>query len=185
MTFPERMTYTPTAITLHWLTVLLLLSAAPLGLIMTGMKFSPLQLKMISWHKWVGVTVFALTLLRLLWRISHPAPPLPAHIPPWQRRAAAGLHGLLYLLLLAIPLSGWLMSSAKGFQTVWLGVLPLPDLLGKDEALAERLAVVHAVLNSLLLLSVAVHVAAAIKHHFVDRDDVLRRMLPWLRLRGG
>ncbi len=183
MTYPDRITYDPTAIALHWLTLLLLLTAVPLGLIMIGMKLSPLQLKLISWHKWVGVTLFALSALRLLWRIAHPAPALPAYMPAWQKQAAAGLHVLLYMLLLAIPLTGWLMSSAKGFQTVWLGVLPIPDLLAKDKALGELLAGVHKGLNITLLLAVTLHVAAALKHHLVDRDDVLGRMLPWLKTR--
>jgi cytochrome b561 len=94
------------------------------------------------------------------------------------RRAAGGLHLALYALMFLIPLSGWSMSSAKGFQTVWFGVLPLPDLLDKDVALGERLQQVHLTLNLLLLLLVAGHVGASLKHHLIDRDDILVRMLP-------
>ena len=98
----------------------------------------------------------------------------------WQRRAAEATHVLLYLLMLVVPLSGWLMSSAKGFQTVWFGVLPLPDLVGKDKALGDLLQEVHEVLNFTLAGLVLAHLGAALKHHFIDRDDVLARMLPFL-----
>lgn len=174
-------TYTRTAVTLHWLSALLILMALPWGLIMTGLDLSPLKLKLYSWHKWLGVTIFWLVAVRLFWRWTHAAPPLPADIPPWQRRLAGAIHALLYLLMLAIPISGWLMSSAKGFQTVYFGVLPLPDLLAKDKVLGDLLASLHAVLNYLLMAMLAVHVAAALKHHFIDRDGVLVRMLPRLR----
>jgi cytochrome b561 len=173
--------YTGTAIALHWIIALLILVALPLGLTMTELQLSPQKLKLYAWHKWLGVTVFALAVLRLLWRATHPAPPLPAAVPAWQRAAAHTLHWVLYALMLAIPLTGWLMSSAKGFQTVYLGVLPIPDLLAKDEALGETLAAVHAWLAYALAALLAVHVAAALKHHYIDRDDVLRRMLPRLK----
>ena len=100
-------------------------------------------------------------------------------MPGWQKAAAHGLHHLLYLLMIAIPLSGWLMSSAKGFQTVYFGVLPLPDLLPKNKELGELLEVVHSSLNFTLAGLVVAHVAAALKHHLLDRDDVLTRMLPF------
>lgn len=170
--------YTRTAIALHWITALLILLALPLGMTMTEMPLSPQKLKFYAWHKWLGVTVFALAVLRLLWRASHPAPPLPETMPTWQRGAAHGLHWALYVLMLAIPLAGWLMSSAKGFQTVYLGVLPIPDILSKNEALGEILTGVHAWLAYALSVLIVVHVAAALKHHFIDGDDILRRMLP-------
>ena len=101
-------------------------------------------------------------------------------MPRWQQVAAHGLHHVLYLLMIAIPLSGWLMSTAKGFQTVWFGVLPIPDLLGKDEALGDALKAVHMSLKFTLAALVVAHVGAAIKHHLIDRDDILSRMLPFL-----
>jgi cytochrome b561 len=99
-------------------------------------------------------------------------------MPKWQRTASHIGHTALYVLMLAIPLSGWLMSSAKGYQTVWFGVLPLPDLLGKDKQLGDMLAELHGALNGLMMLIVVIHALAALKHHFIDRDDVLKRMLP-------
>jgi len=177
---PAPTRYTRTAIGLHWLVALLLLALFSVGLYMTGLKLSPQKLQIYSWHKWAGVTVFLLVLVRLVWRIGHRPPAQPAGTPHWQRLAAEGTHHLLYLLMIAIPLSGWLMSSAKGFQTVWFGVLPLPDLLAKDKALGDLLATVHQALNYTLAGLVLIHAAAAFKHYFVDRDDVLARMLPFL-----
>jgi len=173
--------YTATAIALHWLLVLLVVCSAALGLYMVGLTLSPAKLKLYSWHKWVGVTIFMLAVLRAAWRLTHPAPPLPDPTPHWQRKAAAVSHLLLYLLLLVIPVSGWLMSSALGVQTVYLGLVPLPDLLAKDKALGELLKLVHVTLNCTLAALVAVHAAAALRHHFVNRDDVLQRMLPFIR----
>ncbi len=173
--------YTCVAIALHWLVALLIFFAWPMGVYMHDLPLSPQKLQYYAWHKWAGVTVFLLALLRLAWRAGHPAPALPEAMPRWQRQAATGLHHLLYLLILVIPLSGWLMSSAKGFQTVWFGVVPLPDLVGKDKELGHLLEEVHEALNFTLLGIVAIHVAAAIKHHLVDRDDIFDRMLPFLR----
>lgn len=176
---PER--YTVTAQALHWLMALLILANLPLGWVMTELALSPLKLKLYAWHKWIGVTLFLLAVLRLAWRATHAAPALPPGTPGWQRAAAGVSHVLLYLMTLAIPLSGWLMSSAKGFQTVWFGVLPIPDLLGRDEALAERLDAAHVWLNYTLAAVLSLHVAAALKHHYIDRDAVLLRMLPGQR----
>jgi cytochrome b561 len=172
--------YTRTAISLHWLIALLILVAVPLGMVMTDLDLSPTKLKMYSWHKWIGVTVFALALLRIVWRVSHAAPPLPVSMPRWQHKATAALHGMLYLLMLAVPVTGWLMSSAKGFQTVWFGVLPLPDLVAKDKALGEFFEETHEALVWFMLLLVAGHVAATVKHHLIDHDEIAGRMLPWL-----
>ncbi len=170
--------YTAPAVLLHWLIALLIFGLFPLGLYMSDLPLSPRKIELVAWHKWLGVTVLLLALLRVLWRATHRAPPLPASVPQWQQRAAELLHGLLYLLILAIPLSGWALSSAAGVQVVWWGVLPLPELLPKDKALAHALVIVHATLNYTLAALVAMHVAAAIKHHVVDRDGVLLRMLP-------
>jgi len=173
-------TYTRTAISLHWLVALAIAGTFALGLYMHELPLSPQKLKFYAWHKWAGVTIFLLVVLRLGWRHAYRPPALPDGMVAWQRRAAAVTHALLYLLMLAVPLSGWLMSSAKGFQTVWFGVLPLPDLVGKDEVLGDLLKVIHETLNFVMAGLVAAHLGAALKHHFVDRDDVLTRMLPFL-----
>lgn len=169
--------YSSTAKALHWLMALGLFGALGVGFYMTGLPLSPQKLQIYSWHKWAGVSLFLLVLLRFAWRLGH-RPPAPVPMPAWQRFAAEGVHYLLYLLMFAIPLTGWLMSSAKGFQTVYFGVLPIPDLIGKDPDLGNLLKTVHVSLNFLLLALVAAHAGAALKHHFLDRDATLRRMLP-------
>lgn len=173
--------YTRTAIGLHWVIFLAIALTFTLGLYMHELPLSPNKLKLYSWHKWAGVSIFVLVLFRLTWRFTHPAPALPAHMPAVVRTMAHAAHWALYGLMIAIPVTGWLMSSAKGFQTVWFGVVPLPDLLPKNKALGDALAEVHEVLNFTLLALVIAHAAAALKHHFVDRDTVLTRMLPRLR----
>lgn len=172
--------YTRSAIALHWLIALLIFCAFPLGIYMADLPFSPARLKLYSYHKWIGVTVFLLALARVAWRLTHPAPPPAAGLPAWQRIASVATHHLLYVLILAVPISGWLMSSAKGFQTVYLGIIPLPDLLTKDKEIGDMLATVHQILNFTLAALVITHVAAALKHYVVDRDEVLGRMIPLL-----
>jgi len=170
--------YTRTAQALHWLMAVLLVGLVSLGLYMHELPLSPRKLQLYSYHKWAGVTAFLLVLARLAWRATHRPPPLPPGTSPVVRIAASAGHGLLYALMVAIPLSGWLMSSAKGFQTVWFGVLPIPDLLGKDAALGETLRAVHEYLNLTLIALVIGHVLAALKHQFIDRDGLLLRMWP-------
>ena len=171
------------AIALHWVTAALIVANLALGLSMVPLPFSPQKLKWYQWHKWIGVTVFLVTSLRLLWRLRHP-PPTPAAMPLWQQKAATVAHALLYAFLLAIPISGWLYSSATGVQVVYLGLVPLPDLVPKDKALAAALKAVHVTLNFTMFAVVCLHAAAALKHHFVDHDAVLQRMLPLPRPKG-
>ena len=175
--------YTPTAIALHWLVFVLIACGFSLALYMTDLPLSPRKLKYYSLHKWIGVTVFMLALARVAWRLTHAAPPLPATMPAWQRAAATATHAILYVLIIVIPISGWLHSSTTGLPTVYLGLIQLPDLLARDKALAGTLKTVHAALNYLLFVLVAIHAAAAVKHHFVDRDDIVARMLPFAKLR--
>jgi cytochrome b561 len=179
-TAPSR--YTRPAIALHWVLAVLIIANLSGGLYMTELAFSPQKLKYYSWHKWVGVTVFVLSALRLLWRVRHPAPPLPEAMPAWQHAAAHASHRVLYALFFAVPIAGWMFSSASGFPVVWFGVLQIPDLVGKDRELAEVLKLVHRSLAYGLGLVVVMHIAAALKHHFVDRDDVLQRILPERKL---
>lgn len=177
---PPGTHYTRTAVSLHWLIFCGVACAFAMGWIMTELAITPLRLKMFNWHKWLGITILGLAVLRALWRITHRAPPfLP--MPAWQKRAAHALHGLLYLLLFAIPLSGWAYSNAAGFPVVYLGKWRLPDLVSRDRELAGRLEGLHKALGFLLLLLLVLHVLAALKHHFLDRDDTLKRMLRWRR----
>ncbi|MBU9196530.1 cytochrome b [Burkholderia gladioli] len=175
-------TYTRTAIALHWLIALLIICGFSLGWVMTDIPgFTPTKLKYFSWHKWIGVTVFALAVIRVLWRATHAAAPLPAGTSRLAKGAAHAVHGLLYLLMLAIPITGYLYSSASNIPVVYLGLVPLPRLIDPDPVLKETLKTLHIFLNYTLLALVVLHVLAALKHQVVDRDGVLGRMLPFLK----
>ena len=174
--------YSAVAKALHWAMALAIFGLVVLGSVMSDMEFSPEKLQYFSWHKWAGVTVFMLVWLRLLWRLISPPPAYPASLSlPMKRLASAG-HIALYALMVIIPITGWLMSSAKGVPTVWFGLMPLPDLISKDKALGELLEEVHGTLSWILVTLIAGHVAAALKHHFIDKDDTLRRMAPFIQL---
>ena len=169
--------YDNVAIAFHWLLALMLVGSFCVGLYMSGLPFSIQRVKLFNWHKWAGMTILALTLLRLLWRLGHPPPP-EAPGPHWQQLAAKTTHRAMYLLCLVIPVVGWAYSSAAGFQIVVFGVLPMPNLLSADKALAESIKPWHAWLAYALATLVLLHVAAGLKHHFVDRDGLLHRMRP-------
>ena len=174
--------YGGVAIAFHWVLAVAILGAFAVGLYLEGLPFSPAKLKLINWHKWAGVTILALSVLRLLWRVTHRPPALPAAIqaamPRWQHLAHHGTHHLMYLLFFAVPLLGWAASSAKGFPIVWLGVLPLPDLLPVNQDLGKTLQGLHGLAAWGLIGLVGLHVAAALKHQFIDRDGLLNRMRP-------
>ncbi|MGH8456722.1 MAG: cytochrome b [Stenotrophobium sp.] len=172
--------YGATAKTLHWLMFLLMACAFGLAWTFGDMQLSPLKLKLINFHKWTGVTIFLLVWLRLGWRLFNPPPPLPA-MPAWHRRSAEAMHRLLYLFMIVQPVIGWLMSSAEGVTTVYFGRWPLPNLLAKNKPLGEALSEVHGTLAWIILGFIGLHVLASLKHHFVDRDDVLARMVPGLK----
>jgi cytochrome b561 len=169
--------YNRGAIALHWITAILIVANLILGLSMVQLPISPRKLHWYLWHKGIGITIFLVTSVRLAWRALHPHP-AQVPMPSWQRRAATASHALMYALLLITPVSGWLYSSATGVQVVYLGVVALPNLVPKDKALADALLIVHITLNSLLFAMVCIHIAAALKHHFIDHDAALARMLP-------
>ena len=169
--------YVTTAIVIHWLTAALIFVAFPLGKYMQDLPLSPQKLELFSYHKWLGITVLLLFLPRLLVRLAKP-PPTALAAPAWQHTVANVTHALLYLLVLLVPLSGWLMSSAKGVSVVYLSLIPLPDLVGKNKELGSLLKDFHEALSTGLIVLVALHLGAALKHHFIDKDGTLRRMLP-------
>lgn len=172
--------YTATAIALHWLVALLVPCGFALGLYMVDLPLSPRKLTLYSYHKWIGVTVFALAALRIAWRLTHPPPALPPSIPRWHAPASRAVHFLLYACLVGGPLSGWLYSSAAGVPTVPFGIaaLQLPDLVSKDPALAVTLKFVHMTFVYSFAALVGVHVAAALKHQLLDGHAIISRMLP-------
>jgi cytochrome b561 len=171
--------YTKVAVALHWLIALLIVSAFSLGVTMVDIPgITPTKLKYFSWHKWIGVTVLGLACVRLLWRLTHPAPAYPDSMPAWQKSASSGLHGVLYVLMFAVPVSGYFYSLAAGVPVVYFGVLPLPVFIEANAVWKPILKQVHFALNMALLAAVVLHVAAALKHLVIDRDGVFRRMLP-------
>lgn len=167
--------YTGTAIALHWLLAAAIVGNFALGIYMHELPISPRRLVLFNWHKWAGLTILALSALRLMWRLAH-APPPDVPMPAWQRRAAHAMHHALYALFFAVPLAGWAYSSAAGFPVVLFGVLPLPDWVPVSEAAAAVLKGVHKACATALGLLVIVHVAAALKHQLLDRDGLLQRM---------
>jgi len=170
--------YTRMAVALHWLIALLILAGFTIGVNMVDLHMSPEKLRLFSYHKWIGITVLGLAVLRTVWRLTH-APPPDEPMPRWQRGLAHATHLLLYGLMLVVPMLGWLYSSATGVPVVYLKLWQLPDLVPKNAALAQTLVTAHTSLAWALCCIVLVHVAAALKHHFFDRDATLRRMLRW------
>ena len=171
--------YTTTAIILHWLTALLIISAFVMGLVMVDIPgLTPTKLKYFSWHKWLGVTVLAIAAIRLLWRKANVSPPHPASMVAWQKKAADAMHVLLYFLIFAVPVSGYLYTLAAGVPVVYLGLFQLPVIMAPNPELKPLLKEIHYVLNMTMAAAVAAHVLAALKHQFIDRDGLLKRMLP-------
>lgn len=180
MTFTLR--YTRTAMLLHWLIAVLIIAGFALGLVMTDIPgFTMAKLKYYSWHKWIGVTVFLLAIARVAWRSFNTPPATQALMPAWQEKAAHLVHWLLYFLIFAVPVSGYFYSLAAGVPVVYFGVIPLPVLIEKNEAIKETLKLVHLVLNYSMAGLVGLHALAALKHQFFDRDGTLARMLPFLK----
>ena len=193
--------YTAVAITLHWVLAILVLSMIPIGWWMSDailVKATRAQaLQVFPLHKATGITILVLTIARLLWRLSHKAPPLPQKMPAWERTVARGTHWLFYALLLAMPLTGWVYSTAgysEAFHTfihvpvTWFGLFHIPEFPGivgqpddARKAIGLNAVAVHSKLAWVMLALAGLHVAAALKHHFINRDDVLTRMVPFLK----
>ena len=163
---------------LHWLIVALVIVQVTLASLADDLPPGMRKLTLLAHHKSVGITILGLVILRLTWRWLNPTPALPDTLKPYERVLARCTHAMLYVLLCAMPLSGWTMSSARGFPVSWFGFIQLPDLVPKNKALYHTLLTTHGTLALVLGAVVTLHVAAALKHHFVLRDDVLRRMLP-------
>jgi len=173
--------YRPLAKGLHWLTALLVFGLLVLGLWMVELPFGRPKLQAYAWHKWIGLCVLLLTLARLTWRWRVPPPALPTTVTEWERRLAPVSHGLLLALLVALPLSGWLMSSAGGVAVYWFGIVPLPDLVPRDPRLFEGLCTLHHWLAWTLMAMLVLHLAAVVRHDLLRRDGVFRRMWPQRR----
>ncbi len=183
LSFPREgaLAFDPVAVSLHWILAALIAASFFAGLYMVGLHFSPLRFRLFNWHKWAGMGVLTLSFARIAWRaVGHPAPALPPGVPGWQLAAYRATHVAFYVLFFAVPLLGWLYTSAVGVPVVWFGWLPLPDLVGVDKPFADGvLKPLHALTSYALAVLVVLHVAAALKHQWVDRDHLLVRMWPW------
>jgi cytochrome b561 len=163
---------------LHWAVVALLIVQFLLAEAADELPLGVDKLAMLARHKSVGLTILLIALARVAWRLFD-RPPAPPPMPAWQRLAAGLTHWGMYAVLFALPLTGWMMSSAANYPVSWWGLIQLPDLVVPSESLEEILHEVHEVLAGTLLFLAALHVAAALKHQFIDRDGLMRRMLPW------
>ena len=169
---------------LHWAVAVLIALQIILAEIAEDLPLGLEKLAIVSRHKSFGMTVLALVLLRLTWRLINPPPPLP-QMRAYESVLAKMTHWGFYVLLVALPISGWLMSSAANFSVSYFGLFTFPDLIEPDKETVEQLKDLHELIGKLLMATIVLHAAAALKHHFVDRDDVLRRMLPGARTRDS
>ncbi|HEY3797891.1 MAG TPA: cytochrome b [Caulobacteraceae bacterium] len=189
-----RSTYSSVAIAFHWAIALLILTNIGLAWYFNTLK-GPAEVAPLALHKSIGITVLLLTLGRIAWRLLNPAPPLPDHMHGWQKFAATAVHLVLYGLMLGLPLSGWAMVSSSPLirvhPTVLFGVIPWPAMpfpgFSSDQLHDARhlFRTTHTLLGYIAYATIVLHVAAALKHHLIDRDDVLARMLPHLRRKGA
>jgi cytochrome b561 len=173
-----RNRYSVTSLVLHWLIAALILIQI---LLITAHEATegPLSREFVQIHKSVGLTILLLTLARIGWRIAHPAIPLPVDMKPWRKRLARTTHVLFYVALIVLPLTGWAASSASGREIVFFGLFDWPLLpIGGGREAGRTLMEVHGIAVKALYVLLALHAAAALKHHFIDRDNILHRMIP-------
>jgi cytochrome b561 len=162
----------------HWLIAALIVTQFVLANMADDLPLGAHKLALLARHKSFGMTILMLAILRLLWRLKNPPPSLPDHMGPLERKLARATHIAFYVLLFAMPMTGWLMSSAKNYSVSWFGLFTWPNLIGKNEAAFDLLRSTHDTLSGILLTIAILHILAAIKHHFWNKDDVLLRMLP-------
>ena len=179
----EPARYSVPAQLFHWVIAALIVTQFVLARLQENLPLGARKLALLARHKSVGMTILMLAILRLAWRLRHQAPPLPSAMRPFERWAARATHTAFYVLLFAMPLTGWMMSSAKNYSVSWFGLFTWPNLIGKNEHAFNFLRSTHDILSDVLFAIAVLHILAALKHHFWDRDDVLVRMLPSNRQR--
>ena len=173
---PSR--YSAVAQTLHWVIAALIVTQFVLAYAADDLPIGIHKLALLARHKSFGMTILMLAILRLSWRLRNPPPALPSGMTRVEQVLARTTHVAFYVLLFAMPLTGWMMSSAKNYSVSWFGLFTWPNLIGKNESAFEALRSTHHLLSYLLFAIAVLHILAALKHHFWDKDDVLRRMLP-------
>jgi cytochrome b561 len=174
--------YTAVAQVFHWVIAALIVTQFALAWTADDLPLGVHKLALLARHKSFGMTVLMLAVLRLLWRFKHPAPELPAGMKPFERFLARATHVAFYVLLFAMPLTGWMMSSAKNYSVSWFGLFTWPNLIGKNESAFDILKSTHDYLSDALFVIAVLHILAALKHHFWNKDDVFLRMLPQVKL---
>lgn len=180
---PAKLRYDPVAVFLHWVIALLIIAMLAVGLTMEDYPMS-IRFTAFNLHKAIGICILALSVFRLIWRFLNPPPAMPATMARWERAAAWGAHWALYAVILIMPLSGWLMSSASAkYPIKFFGLgeapfIPMPTDAALTKAIGNLSHETHELLGLGAIILILVHVGAALKHHFIRHDDVLRRMLP-------
>lgn len=167
--------YGMVAILFHWIMVVLLIGLIGVGLYMEDLPVSFEKLKLYGWHKQVGLLALFLIILRLLWRLKNITPELT--LPVFERIAARTVHWLFYILIVALPVTGWIMSSAAGLSVSFFGLFVMPNLVPANKSTMELFLIIHHWLAYGLITLIVLHSLAALKHHFIDKDDILRRMV--------
>lgn len=170
--------YGAIAIFLHWLMALLIIGLLILGIVMVRLPISLEKLQFFGWHKEYGLLALALVFIRLIWRMGNRIPLLPLHVPSWQKLASTVVHYTFYVLMFAMPITGWLITSAAGLPVSFFGLFVLPDLIAPSDKLQSLFSVVHQWLGYGLIAIIFIHIGAAFLHHFIYKDDILKRILP-------
>jgi len=165
----------------HWVIAALIVTQFALAHLAVDLPVGARKLDLLTRHKSFGMTVLMLAILRLLWRLNNPPPALPPAMTSRERLAARSTHIAFYVLLSAMPLTGWMMSSAKNYSVSWFGLFTWPNLIGRSQSAFKLLQTTHHALSDVLLAIAVLHILAALKHHFWDKDDVLLRMLPFAK----
>ncbi len=174
--------YTYVARLLHWLVAALIVAQYVLAELSEWAKEADNvveRLALLANHKSIGMTILALAAVRLTWRLFNKPPALPLAMPEWQKFSSHAAHWLIYGVIFCLPLSGWLMSSANAYSVSWFNLFVFPDLVAADKSLADFFHSTHEIMTEVLFVVVVVHVLAALKHHYLDKDGVLNRMASW------
>jgi cytochrome b561 len=173
----DRLQYGTTAKVFHWLIVALLFVQYPIGWLMPDLHRDMKPGMPMTLHISFGIVILALIVLRLVWRLTHPVKP-DSSLAPWQRVATEGVHWLLYVLVLATTITGWLFASFRGWSVSLFFMMPVPMLSADNAAAGKAIDGLHQAMEWSLLAVIGVHVAAALAHRFIYRDRVMQRMLP-------
>lgn len=173
-----RSRYGLLSMVLHWFMALLIIALSGVGIYMVRLPISLAKLKWYGYHKEFGMLVLMLLIVRGLWRMINIIPRLPDHIPCWQQISARMMHRLFYFFMVTVPMTGWLLTSSAGLPAAFFGFFVFPDMLSANKGLMKSFTVLHMWLSYALIGAIVVHTLAALKHHFYDKDDVLRGILP-------